>query len=143
MTTLTTTVSNTISGVARQLFRSFGNREYRRAFAAEVGVELATQIRMLREQRFGRQQDLADRLGKRQETISQWENPDYGRYSLSTLRSLADAFDVPLIVRFGTWSELADWNAHISPASLAPLPYEEEARRVASAEAQVSFPPQQ
>ncbi len=111
---------------ASQLFRSFRKREYRQAFAAEVGTGLATQIKLLREARFGRQKDLADHLRMKQAQVSQLESPDYGRFSLSTLLRLAGAFDVPLIVRFGNWSELADWHGNLSKARLAPQDYEQE-----------------
>jgi transcriptional regulator with XRE-family HTH domain len=65
-------------------------------------------------------------MGKRQETICQWENPDYGRYTLKTLRELADAFDVALLVRFAPFSELVDWLIDLTPERLAPPSFEEE-----------------
>lgn len=110
----------------QQILKSLEDREYRREFAADIGTGLAFQIRLLRENRGWIQEQLADRMGKRQETISQWENPDYGRYTLNTLRELAAAFDVALLVRFAPFSELVDWSINLTPERLAPPSFDEE-----------------
>ena len=65
-------------------------------------------------------------LGKHQETISQWENPDYGRHSLSTLKNLASIFDVALMVRFTSFSELVHDMDNLSNERLAPPSYQED-----------------
>jgi transcriptional regulator with XRE-family HTH domain len=106
---------------------SLEDKEYRRVFAEEhVGTGLAFQIRRMREAKGWTQENIAQRTGKAQETISQWENPSYGRYSLSTLKQLAAAFDVALLVRLVSFSELADWTVDINPQRLTPPSYEEE-----------------
>jgi transcriptional regulator with XRE-family HTH domain len=110
----------------QQLWKSLEDKEYRRAFSADVGTGLAFQVRRLREKARWTQEQLAQRLRKPQPQISQWENPDYGRYSLSTLKQLAAAFDVALIVRFAPFSELVDWTANLTPERLAPLSFGEE-----------------
>ena len=112
----------------QQLLNSLENEEYRREYAADVGTGLAFQIHLLREKRKWTQEDLATRMGKRQETISQWENPTYGRYTLNTLKELAAAFDVALTVRFIPFSELVDWSVNLDPERLAPKSFEEERR---------------
>ena len=109
-----------------QIWRSLRDPEYRREFSNDVGTGLAFQIRMLREKRGWTQEQLADRTGKRQETISQWENPDYGSYTLNTLRSLAGAFDVALVVKFAPFSELVDWTSNLTPERLAPVSFDED-----------------
>ena len=111
---------------AIQILKSLGQRSYRRAFRDDIGTGLAFQIKLLRERRGQTQEELAERIGKRQETISQWENPNYGRYTLKTLLELAEAFDVALIVRFAPFRDLAYWTATITPDRLAPKTYEEE-----------------
>ena len=64
-----------ISDKERQIQESFTNIEYRKALAIEhVNTTLAVQIRKMREHRQWKQHELADRLGKHQETVSQWEN---------------------------------------------------------------------
>jgi transcriptional regulator with XRE-family HTH domain len=110
----------------QQVLRSLEDREYRREFAADVGTGLAFQVRLLREARGWTQEQLAHQMGKRQETICQWENPNYGRYTLKTLDELAAAFDVALLVRFAPFRELVDWLIDLTPERLAPPPFEEE-----------------
>jgi transcriptional regulator with XRE-family HTH domain len=103
------------------------DKEYRQAFMEElVGTSLAFQVRRLREARGWTQENLATETGKAQETISQWENPSYGRYSLSTLKQLARAFDVALLVRCVSFSELANWTVDVTPERQTPPNYEQE-----------------
>ena len=116
----------------QQILRSLENEEYRREFAADVGTGLAIQVRLLREKCGWTQEELAQRMGKRQETISQWENPDYGRYTLNTLKELAAAYDVALLVRFAPFSDLVDWVANLTPQRLAPPSFAEELQTVAT-----------
>lgn len=103
-----------------QLFEALGDVEYRRAFAEDVGTGLAFQIRALRENRGWTQEQLAERMGKRQETISRWENPEYGKHTLSTLKELAAAFDLAPIARLGSFRELVDWTIQLTPNRIAP-----------------------
>jgi transcriptional regulator with XRE-family HTH domain len=88
---------------------------------------LAFQIRSLREREEWSQQKLADQIGSNQNSIYRAENPNYGKQTLSTLRKIAAAFDVGLVVRFVPFSELLDWTTStpriikgLSTESLAP-----------------------
>ena len=117
----------------QQVWTSLEDDEYRREYAADVGTGLAFQIKMLRDKNGWTQAELGERAGgKRQETISQWENPNYGKYSLSTIKDLAVAFDVGLVVRFAPFSEVVEWTSNLTPESLAPPSFTEEqqSRRV-------------
>jgi transcriptional regulator with XRE-family HTH domain len=109
-----------------QIWDSFGDEEYRREFADDVGTGLAFQIRMLREKNGWTQTELASRIGSRQETISLWENPNYGKYTLKTLKSLARAFDLVPVFRLGAFGELVEWNVNLSPDRIAPPSFDEE-----------------
>ena len=109
-----------------QLWESLKDKEYRQLFAEDVGTGLAFQIKLMREDRGWTQEQLAQCAGKAQETISQLENPDYGRHSLTTLKKLAAAFDVALIVRFARFGELVDWTTNITPDNLTPQSYDDE-----------------
>jgi transcriptional regulator with XRE-family HTH domain len=60
----------------------------------------------MREERGWTQRELGDIAGVRQNWISQIESPDYEGFSLRTLKKLAFAFDVALIVRFVPFSLL-------------------------------------
>lgn len=60
-----------------------------------------------------------------QGTISRLENPDYGKYTLTTLKRLAAAFDVALVVRFAPFGELLTWADELSPEALAVPAYDQ------------------
>ena len=122
-----------ISDKEIQLRESLTSKEYREALAIEhVNTTLATQIRKMRESRQWSQNDLATHLGKHQETISQWENPDYGRYSIMTLKELAATFDVALLVKFISFGELVQDMVSLSETRLSPPSYNEEQYHVAT-----------
>lgn len=112
----------------QRIWESLKDVEYRREYSADIGTGLAFQIKLLREKNGWTQDRLAGLTGKQQETISQWENPDYGNYTLNTLKSLASAFDVALIVKFAPFSELAKWMSALTPERLAPPSFGEEAQ---------------
>jgi len=120
-------VATNIENRAIETFKSLENTEYRREFVNEhINVGLAFQIRLLRESKKWTQEELARRTGKAQETISEWENPDYGRYSLSTLKKLAAAFDVALLVEFVSFSELVNRTVCLTQERLAPPSYDND-----------------
>jgi transcriptional regulator with XRE-family HTH domain len=119
--------------VRAQLLESLRDPEYRREFVAEhLSTGLAFQLRHLRESREWTQEGLAQQIGKTQELISQWENPDYGRYSLTTLKAFAEVFDVALLVKFAPFSELVDWVTGLTSERLAPKSFGEDRKNVVS-----------
>jgi transcriptional regulator with XRE-family HTH domain len=111
----------------RQLVESLQDKDYRHDFNDEsINVGLAHQIRLLQQAHGWSQKQLGEEVGMAQETISQLENPNYGRYSLSTLRRLSRAFGVALIVRFAPFSELVDWSVNLSRDRLTPPRFEHD-----------------
>jgi DNA-binding XRE family transcriptional regulator len=110
----------------QQVWTSLEDEEYRREYSADVGTGLAFQIKLLREKKGWTQEKLADLTGRQQETISQWENPNYGSYTIKSLNSLAAAFDVALMVKFLPFSELVGWNTSLTPERLAPPSFTQE-----------------
>lgn len=125
----------------RQILNSLHNKEYREELAIEhVNTTLAIQVRKMRENHQWKQSDLAARLDKHQETVSQWENPDYGRHSMTSLKALAAAFDVALLVKFMPFSELVQDMVNLSEARLSPPSFREE-QYYASASAAVTSNP--
>ena len=62
----------------------------------------------------------------KQPMISAWENPNYGRYTLATLKEFAKAFDVGLLVRFVPFSKLVDWTVDLTSDVIAPASFSEE-----------------
>jgi transcriptional regulator with XRE-family HTH domain len=80
----------------------------------------------MRNERGWTQRELGDLAGVRQNWISHLESPDYGSFNLSTLKKLAFAFDVALIVRFVPFSQFVDWIANLEMRDLAPPGYDDD-----------------
>ena len=88
---------------------------------------LAHQIRMLREHRGWTQAELAHKIGARnQSTVARLEDPSYGKYSVSSLLKLANAFDVGALVKFVSFSKMLHETADLSPSGLTVASFEEE-----------------
>lgn len=103
-----------------QIVASLQDKEYRDAFVEEhIDSGVAFQIRATREAQGWSQRELGRRAGMAQERVSVLEDPDYGRMSLSTLKRVASALDVALVVRFVPFSQLADWATELSAEALA------------------------
>ncbi|PYX70434.1 MAG: hypothetical protein DMG72_18780 [Acidobacteria bacterium] len=119
----------TTSSPRKNLVQELRDPFYRRAFIkAHAGDSIAFQLKAMRLARKMEQRDVAALLGnpKLQPMISRYENPDYGKYSVSTLLELADAFDVALIVHFAPFSELVDWDMTRSSETLNPVSFDED-----------------
>jgi transcriptional regulator with XRE-family HTH domain len=87
----------------------------------------------MREQKELSQTELGAMVGMNQNAIHRLESPEYGRATITTLKRLAAAFDVALIVRFVPFSQLINWisgtpfvDNGLSSASLAVPSYDEE-----------------
>ena len=105
------------------------SKEYREAFvASHISNGIAFQLRALREAEEWDQKELAAQMGKpsAQPMISRYENPDYGKYSLSSLLELANTFDVALVVKFAPFSELIEHDSKISQSTLNVPSFSEE-----------------
>jgi transcriptional regulator with XRE-family HTH domain len=76
---------------------------------SHLAKNLAFQIRGMREIRRWSQQDLAQKTGMTQNAISRLENPFYGKATITTLKRIAAACDVALVVRFAPFSQLVKW----------------------------------
>jgi transcriptional regulator with XRE-family HTH domain len=103
------------NSLREELIKSKDDKEYRHAYADEnLNATIATQIKVLREQRDWKQEDLAEEAGMKQPMISRYENVNYSSWSINTLKKLAEAFDVYLDVRFRSFRELVDVADHFS-----------------------------
>jgi transcriptional regulator with XRE-family HTH domain len=79
-------------------FRSF---KYRHGYVDEfTDAYIATQIKVLREQRGLNQTALGELAGMKQSQISELEDVNNRSWKVRTLKKLARAFDLVLIVRF-------------------------------------------
>ena len=92
------------------LTKEFHDEDYRYAYAEDfLNTSIATQIRVLREQRdHMTQQELADRIGTKQAGISRLENVNYSAWKTETLRKLARALGVRLRITFETFGTLLE-----------------------------------
>lgn len=118
---------NTTSARREQIVASLQDKEYRDLCASEeVDTGLPFQIRAMRKARGWSQRELGERMGMTQEGVSRLESLDYGRYTLATLKKLASAFDVALVVRFEPFSQLVDSVVNLSPEDLAVPDFEHD-----------------
>jgi transcriptional regulator with XRE-family HTH domain len=93
----------------KKLIDALGDREYRHHYADSIADSLiAAQIKANREARDWTQADLGTETGMKQSRISEIEDVNYGSWTINTLRRLARAFDLALIVRFVSFSKLVD-----------------------------------
>lgn len=112
----------------QQLNDLIRDKDFRREFVSDYVQEiLAAQIKAIREHNEWTQQELGDAAeGMKQVQVSRLENPDYSSATINSLKRLAKAFDLGLIVRFVTFSEFVDQVATQSPARLVPPSYDDE-----------------
>ena len=116
------------------MFNDLANRGFRRAFLEEnIKTGIAFQVRALREKNKWSQPKLGERAGKTQSVISRIEDPNYGNFTIRTLLDLARAFDVALLVKFVSYSQLITELKDLSPKALAVSSYEEETKVIEQA----------
>jgi transcriptional regulator with XRE-family HTH domain len=115
---------NTESSVPNEEMRE---KEYRHGLvSAQFDIDIPLQIRALRKQRNWTQPELAALAEMKQPRISAMEKPGGANFTLETLRRLAKAFDVALIVRFAPFGELADWSKEFNPDSFDVPSFEDD-----------------
>jgi len=112
-------MSKSYSSLREDLIRTSNDKEYRHAYAEEsLNLAIATQIKVLREQREMTQERLAREAGMKQSMISRYENVNYSSWGINTLKKLAEAFDVFLEVRFRSFRELVESTERFSRETL-------------------------
>ena len=85
------------------------DEEYRYAYAEDfLNTSVATQIRVLRDQRGLTQEELAQKIGTKQAGVSRLENVNYSAWKTETLRKIARALKVRLKITFETFGSLLD-----------------------------------
>jgi transcriptional regulator with XRE-family HTH domain len=104
---------------ARQIWSKLANKEYRDSFvSSNIANTVSSQIFTLRDQRGWTQKELAQRAGMSQSRIPPLEDPNLENFEIGTLKRIASAFDVALVVRFVPFSELVTWTADLSEKKL-------------------------
>ncbi|MGI9107944.1 MAG: helix-turn-helix domain-containing protein [Pyrinomonadaceae bacterium] len=95
-----------MSELTETLREEFKDKETRHVYCDEfLNSSIATQIKVLREQRKWTQRELAESAGMRQERISVLEDVNYSSWTINVLRRLAEAFDLTLTVKFESFGE--------------------------------------
>ena len=102
------------------LWQCFADKNYRRGFAvSHAGGFLAAQIYSMRTAQGWSKRALALAIGSDQTHTTDFETScEFA--SLPLLQSIADAFDVALVVKFVSFSELASEAATATPDSHVP-----------------------
>lgn len=95
--------------IVKSLIEEFkDDPEYREGYTEEFfNAKIATQIKVLREQREWSQEQLGNASGMRQERISVLEDVSYESWTVSTLRKLASAFHLVVDIEFKEYGEFA------------------------------------
>jgi transcriptional regulator with XRE-family HTH domain len=114
--------------IRRQIVNKLSDKEYRDIFVSEqINTGLAFQIKAMREARGWTQAELGDKAGgMAQSRISIMEDANYSRFSLNTLKRLASAFDVALIVRFEPFSKLVEHFVTLDSSALSISSFNED-----------------
>jgi transcriptional regulator with XRE-family HTH domain len=87
--------------VVERLRTDFRNPEYRHIYdEGFLNSSIATQIKVLREERGWTQSALAEKARMNQSRISELEDVNFGSWTIRTLRKLARAFDLRLKISF-------------------------------------------
>jgi transcriptional regulator with XRE-family HTH domain len=106
--------------LSKRVLQDLLDQEGRQEFlAARINSRIAYQIRALRNQRGWKQAEFARKLGKPQSNVStRLENPDYDGHKIGTLREVANAFDMALLVTFVDYGEFLSRTSDLSQESL-------------------------
>lgn len=97
-----------MSRLRSKLQRKFADHGYRHGYVESFQDSwIGSQIRAMREQRGWTQEQLAERAGLGGQTsVSRLEDIDYSARTVNSLRRLAAAFDVALVVTFESFGEV-------------------------------------
>lgn len=111
--------SDSLNEITTSLLEEFHDPEYREVYTNEfLNSKIATQIKVLREQREWTQEELADRAQMKQERVALLENVNYESWTLSVLRRFAKAFDLRLDVEFKDFGSFFEDFANFERESL-------------------------
>jgi len=110
-----------VSGISKKknLRERLKDKSFREAYVeGSVRAGLPHQIRAMRQVRNWSQQELAKRMKTSQSAVARLENPDNGKFNITTLLDAAAAFDVALLVKFVPFSRLLGERANLAPVAV-------------------------
>ena len=121
-----------ISTRLNKFLQSLKDKDSRDAFvAARVATAVALRIFNLRKKKGWSQEELARTADMKQARISVLERADYENFSFSTLRRIAAAFGVAVIVDFVSFPDFLRWSDSFSSESVVPESFDESTSAVA------------
>jgi transcriptional regulator with XRE-family HTH domain len=95
--------------IYNELVSQFRDRDFRHGYIDSfVDAGIATQIKVLREQRGITQAQLAAAAGMKQSQVCRLENSNNSSWQVRTLKRIAEAFDVALVVKFEAFGAVLD-----------------------------------
>lgn len=116
--------------IASSLRKGLLDKDYAESYAESfLNAYVATQIKVIREQRRMTQGELGERIGTTQAGISRIEDVNYSSWSIRTLAKLAKAFDVRLKVSFEPYGTLPSEVVTFNRESLERVDREEDLKR--------------
>jgi transcriptional regulator with XRE-family HTH domain len=117
-----------IDGRKKKLIERLKDKVYRDSFVvSHITNGVASQIKTIRENRVWTQKELGEQADMKQERISVLEDPNNSNVSIKTLRRIASALDVALMVKFVPFSDLVRWDINLSQDTLNVVSFGEDA----------------
>jgi transcriptional regulator with XRE-family HTH domain len=116
-----------MADISETLRKDLRNREFSEGYAESfLDTFVATQVKVLREQRELTQKQLADKLDTSQGVISRIEDAEYGSWNVKTLKKIARVLDVRLHISFETCGSLIGEMKRFGRKSLERVPRNED-----------------
>ena len=116
-----------INSTINAIWRKMKSKEYRDSFvSSNISNTVSAQIHTMRQVRGWTQSELALRCEMRQPRISALEDPDFDNVEISTLKRIAAAFDVALIVQFVPFSRVASLAASMKPSDFNVIEFAQD-----------------
>lgn len=121
-----------------KMFLALKDKDAREAYvASRVATAIGVRIFNMRKKRGWTQAELAQRAGMKQARISVLEQADYENFSFSTLRRIAAAFDVAVVVDFVSYPDFLEWSDGFTRDTIVPENFSESEITQAKAQAEV------
>ena len=112
-----------------KLWAKLRDAEYRNALVSStVAARMAVRLYNLRKKAGWTQPQLAAKAGLKQARISLLEQGDYDQFTFSTLKKLAAALNVAVVIDFVSFPEFLRWSDDFSSKSVAPETFAESDR---------------
>ena len=112
-----------MGAIADELRTELKDPEFSEGYAESfLNAHIATQLKVLRQQRGLKQNELAELVGTKQTAISRIENVNYSKWNIATLKKVARALEVRLKITFEEFGTLPDEVESFNAQSLLRAP---------------------